>query len=168
MTILVRMVAAAAFLSIVLYRQDTSLLCAHAFVPICSSSMVLGARDMNLNVPGVRRRYGVFGSVGLMLEPLGKEGEWTAYMDEDNTEDVYYFNERTGERRWDPPSESFPKIDVNKMDDNGDYGDYGDYYDDGDDGDDSDDDDDGGFLETVKNFFCFFACFCKVKIKGRV
>lgn len=46
------------------------------------------------------------------LEALSKEGSWTAYLDEDNTGLVYYFNTNTGESSWDPPTETFPKVDL--------------------------------------------------------
>jgi protein phosphatase PTC7 len=44
------------------------------------------------------------------LDPLGSEGEWTAYLDEDTTGLVYYFNGKTGESLWEPPTKSFPKV----------------------------------------------------------
>jgi protein phosphatase PTC7 len=45
-----------------------------------------------------------------MPEPLGNEGDWTAYLDEETTGLVYYFNSQTGESRWEPPTTSFPVI----------------------------------------------------------
>ena len=49
-------------------------------------------------------------SVSLFLEPLAQEGDWAAYVDEGSTEDIYYFNEVTGESRWDPPTKTFPRV----------------------------------------------------------
>jgi len=46
--------------------------------------------------------------------PLAKEGEWSAYLDEVETGFVYYFNGKTGESRWEPPTSSFPKIKLTK------------------------------------------------------
>ncbi|CAB9496378.1 protein phosphatase 2C BIPP2C1 [Seminavis robusta] len=43
-------------------------------------------------------------------EPLGTEGEWTAYLDEETTGVVYYFNTQTGESRWEPPTDTFPSV----------------------------------------------------------
>ena len=43
-------------------------------------------------------------------EPLATEGEWTAFLDEDNTGVVYYFNTRTGESLWEPPTTTFPEV----------------------------------------------------------
>ena len=51
----------------------------------------------------------------LLLEPLAKEGPWTAYLDKETTGLVYYFNAETGESMWDPPTASFPqKIKLSK------------------------------------------------------
>jgi len=46
--------------------------------------------------------------------PLAKEGDWAAYLDEVETGFVYYFNGKTGESRWEPPTSSFPKIKLTK------------------------------------------------------
>ncbi|KAL7574607.1 hypothetical protein ACA910_002960 [Epithemia clementina (nom. ined.)] len=43
-------------------------------------------------------------------EPLSSEGDWTAYLDEDTTGLIYYFNGRTGESLWEPPTETFPIV----------------------------------------------------------
>jgi len=42
--------------------------------------------------------------------PLAKEGKWQAFLDEDTTGLVYYFNVDTGVSMWEPPTSSFPKI----------------------------------------------------------
>uniref|UniRef100_A0A7S2GZ76 Protein phosphatase n=1 Tax=Helicotheca tamesis TaxID=374047 RepID=A0A7S2GZ76_9STRA len=44
------------------------------------------------------------------LDPLASEGEWTAYLDEDSTGLVYYFNGETGESMWEPPTDTFPAV----------------------------------------------------------
>lgn len=46
----------------------------------------------------------------LFLEPLANEGDWDAYLDEDSTGLVYYFNQKTGESLWEPPTSTFPSI----------------------------------------------------------
>jgi protein phosphatase PTC7 len=43
-------------------------------------------------------------------EPLASEGDWSAFLDQDNTGMVYYFNTKTGESKWDPPTDSFPSF----------------------------------------------------------
>lgn len=43
-------------------------------------------------------------------EPLAREGSWQAYLDEETTGLVYYFDTATGESRWEPPTESFPEV----------------------------------------------------------
>ena len=47
--------------------------------------------------------------------PLEKEGDWSAYLDEVETGFVYYFNGKTGESRWEPPTDTFPKIKLTKQ-----------------------------------------------------
>jgi len=74
-----------------------------AFVIPSSSSLPV--------VLGGGRCCGVGSSSVVFLEPLAREGEWAAFLDEDNTDDVYYFNENTGESRWDPPTTTFPNVD---------------------------------------------------------
>jgi protein phosphatase PTC7 len=46
-------------------------------------------------------------------EPLASEGDWSAYLDQDNTGMVYYFNAKTGESMWEPPTETFPSAKMN-------------------------------------------------------
>ncbi|GAX25311.1 hypothetical protein FisN_5Lh400 [Fistulifera solaris] len=43
---------------------------------------------------------------------LASEGDWSAYWDEFGSGYIYFFNEVTGESQWDPPTLSFPKIDL--------------------------------------------------------
>jgi protein phosphatase PTC7 len=49
----------------------------------------------------------------LYTEPLATEGDWSAYLDQDNTGMVYYFNAKTGESMWEPPTETFPSAKMN-------------------------------------------------------
>lgn len=44
-------------------------------------------------------------------DALASEGDWTAYLDKD-VDKVYYFNEDTGESLWEPPTETFPSVEV--------------------------------------------------------
>lgn len=41
---------------------------------------------------------------------LATEGDWAAYLDQDTTGLVYYFNGRTGESLWEPPTDTFPPV----------------------------------------------------------
>jgi len=43
-------------------------------------------------------------------EPLAEEDSWQAYLDEDATGLVYYFDTATGESRWEPPTPTFPEV----------------------------------------------------------
>ena len=52
--------------------------------------------------------------MGKNLESLAKEGPWTAYLDDETTGLVYYFNTETGESSWDPPTATFPQISMSK------------------------------------------------------
>ena len=49
------------------------------------------------------------------LEALAKEGPWTAYLDDETTGLVYYFNSENGESSWDPPTATFPDIKMSKQ-----------------------------------------------------
>jgi len=42
--------------------------------------------------------------------PLAKEGQWQAFLDEDTTGLIYYFNVDTGVSMWEPPTTTFPKV----------------------------------------------------------
>jgi protein phosphatase PTC7 len=47
-------------------------------------------------------------------EPLAEEGTWQAFLDEDTTGLVYYFDSRTGESLWEPPTPTFPDVKLNR------------------------------------------------------
>ena len=42
--------------------------------------------------------------------PLVEDGDWAAYLDEENTGLVYYFNKKTDESVWEKPYASFPDV----------------------------------------------------------
>ena len=44
------------------------------------------------------------------MEPLASEGDWQAYLDEETTGLIYYFNSQTGQSLWEPPTSTFPSI----------------------------------------------------------
>jgi len=48
----------------------------------------------------------------LFNQPLATEGDWSAYLDQDNTGFVYYFNAVTGESLWEKPTDSFPDVNL--------------------------------------------------------
>jgi len=68
----------------------------HSFVP----AGVVQPKQRHLALAPLRERP----------EPLAQEGEWTAYLDLDTTGLVYYFNGKTGESLWEPPTSSFPVV----------------------------------------------------------
>jgi len=43
-------------------------------------------------------------------EPLAEEGTWQAFLDEDTTGLVFYFDTATGESLWEPPTSTFPLV----------------------------------------------------------
>jgi protein phosphatase PTC7 len=49
-------------------------------------------------------------SVCYAQNPLATSGDWSAYLDQDNTGLVYYFNGKTGESLWEKPFPSFPDV----------------------------------------------------------
>jgi hypothetical protein len=50
----------------------------------------------------------------IKLDPLVTEGPWSAYLDQDNTGMVYYFNSDMGESLWEPPTDTFPLVSMDK------------------------------------------------------
>ena len=78
-----------------------------AFHPSSSSSSSLSPRRWG-NQAIMRSTRGLI--LNARPEPLATEGEWTAYLDEETTGLIYYFNGETGESLWEPPSESFPVV----------------------------------------------------------
>ena len=43
---------------------------------------------------------------------LAAEGDWAAYWDRDGTSFIFYYNLRTGKSQWDPPTKTFPELDL--------------------------------------------------------
>lgn len=43
-------------------------------------------------------------------EPLAEEGTWQAFLDDETTGLVYYFDTVTGESLWEPPTSTFPPV----------------------------------------------------------
>ena len=44
-----------------------------------------------------------------------QEGSWKAYLDDEKTGLIFYYNHKTGESRWEPPSSSFPAVQLNSF-----------------------------------------------------
>ena len=43
-------------------------------------------------------------------EPLAEEGTWQAFLDEETTGLIYYFDTKSGESLWEPPTATFPEV----------------------------------------------------------
>lgn len=43
-------------------------------------------------------------------EPLAEEGSWQAFLDDETTGLIYYFDTKTGESLWEPPTSTFPAV----------------------------------------------------------
>ncbi|GAX17017.1 hypothetical protein FisN_5Hh401 [Fistulifera solaris] len=43
-------------------------------------------------------------------QALAQQGDWGAFVDEEGTGRIYYFNVVTGESRWNPPTADFPMV----------------------------------------------------------
>jgi protein phosphatase PTC7 len=66
---------------------------------------------------GLHRRPGTLGrpktsstTLFEVPEPLAEEDTWQAYLDEETTGLIYYFDTATGESRWEPPTSTFPTV----------------------------------------------------------
>jgi protein phosphatase PTC7 len=69
---------------------------------------------INCNIQSASPSRARRSSTQLYMEPLGSEGTWAAYFDEDNSGLVYYFNSETGESIWTPPSTTFPTVQLTR------------------------------------------------------
>ena len=58
-----------------------------------------------------RRSY-FHATTRLFNQPLATEGDWSAYLDENNTGFVYYFNSVTGQSLWEKPTPTFPDVNL--------------------------------------------------------
>lgn len=86
-----------------------------AFAPGLNVRSTLLSSSRNPARDVFRRR----GRVGpLSVEPLKTEGDWSAFLDVENTGMVYYFNTKTGESLWEPPTDTFPKVVVSSEPEN--------------------------------------------------
>jgi len=83
---------------------------AHSFASFSINSNLVTSRARS----AVASREFTRVNMGRNLEPLAKEGPWTAYLDEETTGLVYYFNSETGESSWDPPTKTFPPVKMSK------------------------------------------------------
>ena len=94
--------------------SKTALLCALASVSSTAAFVVFQPHQLQQHSGTIstRRSVSLFGSV----KPLAKEGDWGAYLDDDTTGLVYYFNKKTGESLWEPPTKSFPTVFLSKGD----------------------------------------------------
>jgi len=43
-------------------------------------------------------------------EPLAEEGSWQAFLDDETTGLIYYFDTKSGESLWEPPTSTFPEV----------------------------------------------------------
>ncbi|CAJ1903678.1 unnamed protein product [Cylindrotheca closterium] len=46
----------------------------------------------------------------LFADLLAEEGTWQAYLDEESTGLIYYFDSATGQSLWEPPTDTFPEV----------------------------------------------------------
>ena len=74
-------------------------------VPLPSSSTIITITTKSTTTSTTTRLWSI-------PKPLANEGDWTAYLDEESTGLIYYFNGKTGESRWEPPTESFPIVNL--------------------------------------------------------
>lgn len=44
-----------------------------------------------------------------------QEGPWKAYLDDETTGLIFYYNHQTGESKWEPPSSSFPPVQLTEF-----------------------------------------------------
>jgi protein phosphatase PTC7 len=59
-------------------------------------------------------RRGLSSCFQLYAKPLVSEGDWSAYLDEEGTGFIYYFNAKTGESLWEKPTKTFPEVSLER------------------------------------------------------
>jgi protein phosphatase PTC7 len=59
-------------------------------------------------------RRGLSSCFQLYAKPLASEDDWSAYLDEEGTGFIYYFNAKTGESLWEKPTKSFPEVSLER------------------------------------------------------
>lgn len=74
-----------------------------------SSSVAFGFIN-SANNQGISNPSRVASKLFSAPEILEEEGSWQAYLDEETTGLIYYFNSETGESLWEPPTDSFPEV----------------------------------------------------------
>ena len=72
------------------------------------------SRSSGFAPPAAARRRCVRTLLPAIPEPLETEGAWSAYLDEENTGLIYYFNSQTGESLWEPPTSTFPSVSLSR------------------------------------------------------
>jgi len=81
------------------------------FLVLCSSSFFALVSAFQ-KPPYSISRYSIRRTTTLndVPEPLAEEDTWQAFLDEETTGLVYYFDTATGESRWEPPTSTFPQV----------------------------------------------------------
>jgi len=72
----------------------------HAFIPSSTTSSVTRSSTTFEKEKGAL----------YAREALATDGDWNAYLDEETTGLIYYFNTKNGESVWLPPTDTFPSI----------------------------------------------------------
>ncbi|KAG7361358.1 WW domain containing protein [Nitzschia inconspicua] len=82
-----------------------------SFLSVVSlSSAFLGQTPLLLSGPTVSHKTTTTTCLWDAPEPLAEEGSWQAFLDEETTGLVYYFDTKTGESLWEPPTATFPEV----------------------------------------------------------
>lgn len=62
------------------------------------------------NPSTIRAKNSITTALREVPEPLAEEDTWQAYLDEETTGLIYYFDTATGESLWEPPTSTFPQV----------------------------------------------------------
>ena len=79
-----------------------------AFVVPSATSLSVHRRHNNVLIAKTPSSFST--RLHMDLAPLAAEGDWSAYLDDETTGLVYFFNGKTGESVWEPPTDTFPAI----------------------------------------------------------
>ena len=95
-----------------------------AFIVPSTHTTNVNAIARNNNIPVVNQRQSATAGKGVLvrtpapmltrlfmdMKPLATEGDWSAYLDDETTGLIYYFNGKTGQSVWEPPTKTFPSV----------------------------------------------------------
>ncbi len=86
----------------------------HASPSSSHPSLLTSFPPLQPGVPNVCYSSSVSTRLSALAIDKAQEGSWKAFLDDEETGIIFYYNEETGESVWEPPTTSFPKVRLNR------------------------------------------------------